>query len=102
MNHNMMPIIQLPEEKIIPHTGWDSCKFLLNPITACIRYTIKHPVTAFVSITSSLAGSLYSLTFYSGKQPEDISGDWWYSMSQGIQFFSIFNALVSISMFMLT
>ncbi len=78
------------------------CKFALSPITSCIRYAWNNKIVTTIALLSTASAALYSLTFLSGKQPQDINSEWWYSMSDAIQFCSVMNACISITVNLLT
>jgi len=70
-------------------------QFILNPIIKGIRYIWGNKSVTAISTLSTVATALYALTFYSGVQPQNISNEWWNSMTTAIQLFSVMNACVA-------
>ncbi len=93
----------LPESKIpqTPHTESCLSRFIVSPITSAIRSTLRHPAIPTVSFVTTVSTAIFSLTFLTRTKPQDISSEWWNSMTLGAQVFSVTNAAIAIIVNML-
>lgn len=101
MQNNIILEIESPDVAKTSNSwrGWltdFASQYIVTPIKNTFNYVVTYPVRSVVSVASSIPISMYSLTYPSGKEPSQISAQWWSEMSFFQKFFSLVSAISTI------